>query len=324
MGSLDIQSDQKVSEPELEIISNESEDSPTTSDKNDLLELMSESTSQSDSDVNELIVNSPPAAFDEDKASCSSSSMSSSDFVLEHPYQGSDNEHGENLDYTIESPPIQVMERSSPTTEKYRIPSSVFARKESTNTGWGMPSNESLFSIQMGMSFRNQDSLVWRPGELDLGFALEPSPSSKLEEIGTVSEFDEMGKTHEFSEEGRSHKLSEEDKIQSLSEISNNQGSSVVDKPVNPNLQDNQDDQGNESVVEELKSHFAAESGDRSSFAFPILTAETSKGPSARITDSAKTDSEPQAETHHEPEKQTQSSAASSWTNCFGCCTSCS
>lgn len=295
MGSLDIKSDQKILEPELEIISNESDsmvDSPTTSDRNDLLELVSEPTSASDSEVNEVIVHSP-TDFNEEKASCSSST-SSGDFMLEDPFQDSDSQHGEKTntgaDHAIKSPPIQMMERPSPTTEKYRIPSSVFARKESTNnTGWGMPSNESLFSINMeGMSFRNQDSLVWRSGDLDLDFPIEPSPSGKHMEVGTIPELDETdissnsdgsennfnmdeaGKAHEFGEEGRSHKLGEEDKIQSLSEISNNHGLSTAHDPMKPNLQGNEEDQGRKSVVEELNSHFVAESGGSSSFAFPM------------------------------------------------------
>nr|XP_043637778.1 uncharacterized protein LOC122608752 [Erigeron canadensis] len=357
MGSLDMKSNQKALEPDIEISSNESEpmvDSPTTSDKDDLLELMSDPTTASDSDVNELTIHSPSIDFNEDHASCSSSSMSSSDFILEEPFQDSESQHGEKT--SVEIPPIQVMER--PTSERYRIPSSVFARKESINTGWGMPSNESLFSINMGgMSFRNQDSLVWRSGDLDLGYSIEPSPCGTPIEVGTIPELDETGETsesdasdknlevdggsssQEFSEQGRSHKLSEEDKIQSLSEISKNHGPSIASEPVSPIIQDGQ---GNESVVEELNSHFAAESGDRSSFAFPILTANTDKGTSSRITNSPKgipqsAKSEPQLETrsHSEPkpeaDKETNQSGPpkadpppATWTNCFGCCTSCS
>ncbi|KAI3807411.1 hypothetical protein L1987_23338 [Smallanthus sonchifolius] len=329
-----IKSDQKVSEPELEVENNESEsmmDSPTTSDEDDLLELISEDTS--DNDGNELIVHSPTP--NEEKASCSSST-SSSDFMLEDPFQDSDYSHGEKtnkgIDYTIEIPPIQTMERFSPTPQKYRIPSSAFARKESNIDGWGMPSNESLFSIQMGgMSFRNQDSMNWKSGELDLGFGLEPSPSGKVGMIPELDEtcesdeseknlkLDETDKDHEFVEDVRHHKLGEQDKIQSLSEIPNNHGSGIADEPMNLNLQG---DQGSKSAVEELNSHFSAENvGSRSSFAFPILTAVKSE---------PQLDTQPHSERQPEPDKQTEPSEpkadppASSWTNCFGCCTFCS
>lgn len=61
------------------------------------------------------------------------------------------------------SPPTQVMERPS----KYRIPSSVFARSQSSTPDWSSASNDSLFSIHMGnMSFIKDD--VWKSGELAL------------------------------------------------------------------------------------------------------------------------------------------------------------
>ncbi|KAK1427231.1 hypothetical protein QVD17_15914 [Tagetes erecta] len=288
-------------------------DSPTTSDEDDLLELIS-----SDGDLNELTVHS--STTNEEKASCSSST-SSGDFTLEESFQDSGYSHGEKtnkgIDYTIESPPIQMMERSSPTTQKYRIPSSVFARKESfNNNGWGMPSNESLFSIQMGgMSFRNLDSINWRSDELDLGFGLEPSPSGIPLEVEMIPELDETCESDasetnpEIVEEGRHHKLGEEDKIQSLSEIGNNYEPGAAD------------DLGSKSAVEELNSHFSAEHvGSRNSFAFPILTADTEP----------QSDTQPQSESQPEPDKQTEPSEpkadppAASWTNCFGCCTLCS
>nr|GEY13426.1 hypothetical protein [Tanacetum cinerariifolium] len=328
MGSLDSNSDKKVVVQEDEISSDDSEfmvDSTTTSDKNDLLELVSEPSSPSDSEFNEPAVHSP-TDFNEDKAS-TSSSTSSGDFTLEDPFQDTDSENGENANTgTIESPEIQVMER--PSSEQYRIPSSVFARKESNSTGWGMASNESLFSINMGgMSFRNQDSMVWRSGDLDLGYSIEPSPSrenkfqeGKTIEVETIPELDETGETSDSDasdknldrdEAPNAHKFGEEDKIHSLSELSVNPGTNIG--LVNPNLQDNQDEQVNASVVEELNTHFAAaESGDRSSFAFPILTA----GTSSRTTGSAKAiKSEPQVETQPnsasqpEPDKHQQPSA---------------
>ncbi|KAF5818167.1 hypothetical protein HanXRQr2_Chr02g0061791 [Helianthus annuus] len=326
MGSLDVKSDEKVSEQEREVANNEGEsmvDSPTTSDENDdLLELISEHTSASDS---ESMIYSP--ALNEEIAS-SSSSTSSSDFLLEDPFQQSDLSHGETKNKgTIESPPIQTMERLSSTPPKYKIPSSIFSRKESGIDGWGMPSNESLFSINMGsINLRNQDSISWRSGELDLGFGIEPSPSDKRMMVGMIPELDETSesdgseKNLEQDEGGRHHKLGEEDKIQSLSEIGNTHGSRIAD----------QEDQGGKAVVEEPNSHFSAENvGSRSSFAFPILTAETNKSPSASEKSEPQLDTTPHSEPQPESDKQTEppkaaDPPATTWTNCFGCCTICS
>ncbi|KAL0342436.1 UNVERIFIED_CONTAM: hypothetical protein Scaly_1906200 [Sesamum calycinum] len=65
---------------------------------------------------------------------------------------------------TTEAPPSQEMERPD---VPYRIPSSVFARKDSsTPKEWSVASYESLFSIHTGnMSFTN-DQYCWRSGEL--------------------------------------------------------------------------------------------------------------------------------------------------------------
>ncbi|KAI7726053.1 hypothetical protein M8C21_023341, partial [Ambrosia artemisiifolia] len=310
----DADSDQSVSEQELEgiVANNESEltvDSPTTSDENDLLELVSEHSSASDNDANELIVHSP--TLNEEKAS-SASSTSSSDIMLEDPFQEQDNSHGETtnngIDYATESPPVQMMERLSSTPSNYRIPSSAFARKESNVDGWGMASNESLFSITMGgMSFRNQDSLNWRSGELDLAYGIEPSPSGKSMIVGSIPELDETSesdgseknverdeaaKDQEIVEQGRPHMLGEEDKIKSLSEISD-------------------------------KMH-----GPKRVKSYKGLTADTNKGHSAKVTGSRIETSEPQSDTSPDSEpqpeldKQTEppkaDPPAATWTNCFG------
>ncbi|EOA33930.1 hypothetical protein CARUB_v10021423mg [Capsella rubella] len=85
--------------------------------------------------------------------------------------------------YVEQSPPTQVMERStnntttttsSPTTPPYRIPSHVFARTTSTTpVEWSTMSNESLFSIHMGNnSFTGGE--YFKSGELT--FPQPPSP----------------------------------------------------------------------------------------------------------------------------------------------------
>ncbi|KAL0415940.1 UNVERIFIED_CONTAM: hypothetical protein Slati_3425900 [Sesamum latifolium] len=65
---------------------------------------------------------------------------------------------------TTEAPPSQEMERSA---APYRIPSSVFTRKDSSKPmEWSVASNDSLFSIHTGnMSFTN-DQYCLRSGEL--------------------------------------------------------------------------------------------------------------------------------------------------------------
>ncbi|KAI3454813.1 hypothetical protein Pfo_011476 [Paulownia fortunei] len=76
----------------------------------------------------------------------------------------------------VSAPPNQAMERSA---SSYRIPSSVFARSQSTTPmEWSVASNESLFSIHTGnMSFRN-DHVFWRSG--DLGAPGEASTSDQM------------------------------------------------------------------------------------------------------------------------------------------------
>ncbi|KAI3513338.1 hypothetical protein L1887_20669 [Cichorium endivia] len=294
MGSLDTKSDP---EPKHETESNTSEpplDSSTTSDKKHLLELTSASDSE-DNDKKVFPVASPS----------SSMSISSTDSKSEKPFQDSDSKNGgkvdEGVDYTSETPPIQVMER--PTTPKYRIPSSVFARKQSGSQDWAMASNESLFSIQM--SFNYQDSINWKSGELE----------RYLQEVGTIPESNKTGKTHgsetgkdhELSEDGRSPILSVEDKNQSLVDKSKNHESSIPDEPVNPISQENP---GRKSAVDERTSRVSAESESAKSFTFPILTEDTDKGGSLEPIPEKE---QPEQEKQPKPDKP-----ASTWTNCFG------
>ncbi|KAL7616360.1 hypothetical protein Lser_V15G00561 [Lactuca serriola] len=313
MGSLDTKSDPIILEPKHETGSNKIEpvvDSSTTSDKNDLLELIS--ASDSEDDDKKIFPHASP-----------SSTISSTDSTLKDSCQDSDSKNGgkvnEGIDYTSETPPIQVMER--PTTPKYRIPSSVFARKQSKSQDWAMASNESLFSIQM--SFNYQDSINWKSGDLE----------RYIQEVETIPESNETGKTHgsetgkdhELCDEGKSPELSGEDKNKSLGDVSKNKnknhGSSIPDEPVNPNSQENQ---GRKSVVDDRISHLSAESESEKSFTFPVLTGDTDKDGVRMTTGSMEAISETEREHHPEPEKQPQPKAATTWTNCFGCCTFCS
>ena len=98
---------------------------------------------------------------------------------------------------------------------------------------------------------------------------IEVETIPELDETGETSDSDASDKNLDPDEAPNTHKFGEEDKIHSLNELSVNPGTSSG--PANPSLQDSQDDQVNASVVEELNTHFAAaDSGDRSSFAFPM------------------------------------------------------
>ncbi|KAL0355282.1 UNVERIFIED_CONTAM: hypothetical protein Sradi_3975100 [Sesamum radiatum] len=110
----------------------------------------------------------------DEKLSPSSSNKNSSspDSTLHDPFhRDNDNDHqtlcaapSTSNGTTTTAPPSQEMERPA---EPYRIPSSVFARKDSsTPRDWSVASNDSLFSIHTGnMSFTN-DQYCWRSGEL--------------------------------------------------------------------------------------------------------------------------------------------------------------
>ncbi|KAK9684487.1 hypothetical protein RND81_10G213400 [Saponaria officinalis] len=117
-------------------------------------------------------------------ASSGSVESESSDYSFEDSYQLDVNEHGSfALDHdqtntttprsksTLETPPIQLMERPSDASA-YRIPSHVFARDKSSNPNpeWSIASNDSLFSIQTGnMSFtKDQFSSLLKSGDLGM------------------------------------------------------------------------------------------------------------------------------------------------------------
>lgn len=116
---------------------------------------------------------------EEDPISRLSSSSSSSCSSIEAEPRPDHNLNNINVE---QSPPTQVMERSTnnttttstPTTPPYRIPSHVFARTTSTApVEWSTMSNESLFSIHMGNnSFTGGD--YFKSGELT--FPQPPSP----------------------------------------------------------------------------------------------------------------------------------------------------
>lgn len=107
------------------------------------------------------------------------------------------------------------------------------------------------------MSFRNQGSMVWRSGDIDLEYSIEPCPSREnkfqdgkpievetlpeLDETGETSDSDASDKNYDLDEAPNTHKFGEEDKIHSLSVLSVNPGTSSG--PANPILQDSQEDQ---------------------------------------------------------------------------------
>lgn len=107
----------------------------------------------------------------------SSSSSSSCSSIEAEPKPDQNLNNNNNAE---QSPPIQIMERStnnttsSPNTPPYRIPSHVFARTTSTApVEWSTLSNESLFSIHMGnSSFTGGE--YFKSGELT--FPQPPSP----------------------------------------------------------------------------------------------------------------------------------------------------
>ncbi|XP_010474333.1 PREDICTED: homeobox protein 10-like [Camelina sativa] len=133
--------------------------------------------------TNQNVASKPETEDPISRLSSSSSSSCSSIEAEPRPDQNLNNNN--NVD---QSPPIQVMERStnnttttttttsSPTTPPYRIPSHVFARTTSTApVEWITMSNESLFSIHMGNnSFTGGD--YFKSGELT--FPQPPSPIS--------------------------------------------------------------------------------------------------------------------------------------------------
>ena len=125
-----------------------------------------------------------------------SSSSSSPDSTLEDPFKGDAKEHKRSASTTslpkvdqdpsqstelssdklstTESPPTQVMDQSGESS--YRIPSSVFARTQSTGPAeWSVTSNESLFSIHTGNMSFTKDPAFWRSGELGLPGELSTS-----------------------------------------------------------------------------------------------------------------------------------------------------
>lgn len=110
---------------------------------------------------------------DDDDKSTSSSSTSSSSSPSHRKGEPSDDAAAAATD----APPNQEMERDA---SSYRIPSSVFARRDSsTQMEWSVASNESLFSIHMGNMSFTKDPTLWRSGEL-LGAGAEPSTSDHM------------------------------------------------------------------------------------------------------------------------------------------------
>ncbi|KAH9609499.1 hypothetical protein KSS87_018712 [Heliosperma pusillum] len=138
-------------------------------------------------------------------SSVSSAKSESYEFSFEDSYPLEINEHGSfALDNsqseppatlggtsTLETPPVQVMERP-PDESGYRIPAHVFASNKSGNPNpdWSTASNESLFSIHTGnMSFtKDQFSWLLKSGELgtyggpgDIRKSMElPPPSPRI------------------------------------------------------------------------------------------------------------------------------------------------
>lgn len=109
------------------------------------------------------------------------------------------NAPGVSLSSSLESPPVQVMERP-PDASGYRIPPYVFARNKSNtlNPEWSTASNESLFSIHTGnMSFtRDQFSWLLKSGELGM---YGPGDTRKSGELGY---YGELGKICDLRKSG--------------------------------------------------------------------------------------------------------------------------
>lgn len=65
----------------------------------------------------------------------------------------------------IQSPPIQVMEKTGG-YEPHRIPDSVFGRSSSAAMDWSVASNESLFSLHLGNNSFSREQFLIMSGEL--------------------------------------------------------------------------------------------------------------------------------------------------------------
>ncbi|KAM3318840.1 hypothetical protein P3S67_006040 [Capsicum chacoense] len=198
---------------------------------------------------------------------------------------------------TTKSPPKQVMEHS--TNKSYRIPSSVFARDESSNPAeWSGASHESLFSIHMGTMSFTKDASFWQSGEL-----------------GTPQYFPRSPAMCDFSPCQSSYEME-------MAELEVSRG--------------NEDLNHERSPADRHISHNSLGSGTSTmSFAFPVLAGDLDKNYSQRMAaapiKSSPEQKQPQLESpelHTEtlPQSEpktptaTENAGKTNWFPCFSCC----
>ncbi|KAL9227315.1 hypothetical protein vseg_003017 [Gypsophila vaccaria] len=308
----------------------------------------------------------------EDRLRSSSVSSRSSNFSVEDSYQLDVNEQGgfalghdqpeptsdvtnnnatatpRSRTSTLETPPVQVMERPSDASA-YRIPSYVFARDKVSNPNpeWSIASNDSLFSIHTGnTSFsRDQFSSLLKSGELSTytpgdarksGELPPPSPKITLKPeqmpVNLPKSGEKIPQTPSDTSKSGEQIIGNHFKASTASGPAENRSVAYPDLTVKTK----QDDipvtkSGRSSMSDEVPpSTSVSHQSDTSiqSFAFPVLAEverEKSVNSGQSRTEQQKKSSKV-ADQNSTPKTPTSTSApatTASWFSCFSCCSCC-
>ncbi|GAB2289714.1 hypothetical protein Dimus_024023 [Dionaea muscipula] len=248
---------------------------------------------------------------------------------------------------TLQSPPVQVMERASDGSGGYRIPSHVFSRNKSgTGMEWSTASNESLFSIHTGnMSFTG-DQFTWlmksgelnpaefsKPGDLPKSGQLQspradPSKSSAEQVASTCTS---PAKGSPALKEDQSPAKKANDFAPAATDLGGAQTSPAMTKKEELKVETKDQNSAKPSFSDDappLSARHSDSSGQ--SFAFPVLTVEGDRASS--VTMGTDVTEQQQKNGKEEPPAEASKAAAaaaatteattqsSSWFPCLSCC----
>ncbi|XAR51661.1 hypothetical protein NMG60_11006351 [Bertholletia excelsa] len=229
-----------------------------------------------------------------------------------------------NLDWSMQSPPIQTMGQPDSGYDPSRIPSSIFSSRPATGMEWSVASNESLFSLHMGNNSFSGDhgiqfSKVDEPTKLDESNKLNSPPPTLPTVMEVASDDQRNSASTEASYKPQKDVLKDSEgarfsiSASNVSNISEARGMVPTDA----------------SRMSASTPRLSDESGNSgSSFAFPVLTNEAGRNGTAKPGPDC-SDLKPVKESEPLEEPKPQSNEVNSkdcqrrWFSCFSCCSTC-
>ncbi|KAL9673705.1 hypothetical protein QQ045_029966 [Rhodiola kirilowii] len=245
--------------------------------------------------------------------------------------------HNHEAIRNLQPPTVQSMEHSTGNASSYRIPSSVFATTSGAPAEWSVASNESLFSIQMNMSFaRDFMPFYGKSGELgtfksgELGMYRKSGHLSMYNKSGELGMYKKSGELEDMRPATTGQMMNLSNCPQSAYQVCPNShpGVSVTEavaaETMKEVIRENEQSRGDIKVSSQkngARSPTSSVDGGASakSFAFPVSGDSVRSGSEDISLRPLKSNQQPPDSQTISKDKLSNAAQATSWFSCFSC-----